>query len=474
LKLVRRLTADRPTKLLIFANSRKECERIVGAVSADAGLQAGVFAHYSSLSPDVRVAVEKRFAESRTAICVATSTLELGIDVGDIDAVLLWSPPSNVESFLQRIGRSNRRSKKVNVICIIPDDSTSPLRDALVFASLVHAGRCGQIPLRSPFELFGSVAQQCASIIASDGGRFTRVADLSNMFGNHDYLDRSKIEAILSSMETAGCVKRHGFKNQYGADELLYSLVDLKMIYGNFPQGAQTIELFHMSKCLGSVPTSNLLKVRQGAVVRFAGRKWAIRKIGKDRIEVEPDGTRRTAIDFTYAGELAGIAPDVANKVWVVLHSGETSATLFTSEIRRLVSAKASAIARVCSLNCVPFHRASDGIHYYTFAGRIVNKAIGLKLGKAGAVAKDFVLITQSAVDWTLVPTDPEAYSDVFTLLFEATADQSYYQKVLPEELQIQEFLQPWLKEESIRAILQRLAASTALSVTPDLLTEFD
>ncbi|MCC6392952.1 MAG: hypothetical protein IT167_20305 [Bryobacterales bacterium] len=233
------------------------------------------------------------------------------------------------------------------------------MRDALVFATLVQAGCRGEIPLRFPFDLFGSIAQQCVSAIASDGGRFTKIADIHSLFAKQSYLDRQKTEAILASLEAAGCLQRHGFKNQYGADELLHSLVDLKMVYGNFPQGAQTIELFHMSKCLGTIPVSNLLKVRQGSLVRFAGRKWSIRKILKDRMELEPDSSRRTAIDFTYAGERAGIAPDIANRVWFLLHSLEDSEALFTARVRQMVSLAASTVAQVCSRQSVPFHRAS-------------------------------------------------------------------------------------------------------------------
>lgn len=473
-QLVKRLIEGRPAKLLLFANSRKECERLVGVLSADVELRAALFAHYSSLSPEVRVEVERKFSELRTAICVATSTLELGIDIGDIDAVILWAPPSNVESFLQRIGRSNRRSQKVNVVCVVPDESSSPLQDAAVFAALIQAARRGEVALRSPFELYGAAAQQCASMIASDGGRFTRAADLHMMFSGHGFLDRGKLEDILAGLIASGCLQRHGFKNQYGADEVLHTMVDLKMIYGNFPQGAQAIDLFHMSMRLGEVPISNLLKVRHGDVVRFAGKRWSIRRIVRDRIEVEPDSSRRPAIDFTYSGKRPGVEPNIANKVWRLLHTFEEIEMLFAAELRKLVAAKTSAIAGNYPQDAIPFHRASDGIHYYTFAGRIVNNAIALKLGKAGAIAKDMVLISQSSVDWASLPKDPEEYQDIFQQLFEPDADQSYFQKLLPADLQIREFLQPWLKDSATREILDRLANSTPLPVAPALLAEFE
>jgi ATP-dependent Lhr-like helicase len=164
LSLVRRLTGGRPTKLLVFANSRRECERLAGVLTRDEHLRHAVFAHYSSLSPEVRLDTERKFAASNTAVCIATSTLELGIDIGDIDAVLLWDSPGGVESLLQRIGRGNRRSEKTNVVCLIPDTSgTNVVRDALRFLALTDAAARGELPLRSPYDLFGAVAQQCLS-----------------------------------------------------------------------------------------------------------------------------------------------------------------------------------------------------------------------------------------------------------------------------------------------------------------------
>ncbi|MBK8269386.1 MAG: DEAD/DEAH box helicase [Planctomycetes bacterium] len=99
--MVGRLSSSAPTKLLLFTDSRKECERLTSALSDVSSLKDSIFAHYSSLSAELRVETEQRFASSRTAVCLATGTLELGIDIGDIDAVSLWGAPANIESFLQ-------------------------------------------------------------------------------------------------------------------------------------------------------------------------------------------------------------------------------------------------------------------------------------------------------------------------------------------------------------------------------------
>lgn len=76
-QLIRRVTDGRDTKLLIFTNSRHECEKIAGALQEDEFLSRCVVTHYSSLSKQVRLRTEQKFASMQTAICVATSTLEL-------------------------------------------------------------------------------------------------------------------------------------------------------------------------------------------------------------------------------------------------------------------------------------------------------------------------------------------------------------------------------------------------------------
>ena len=80
--------------------------------------------------------------------------------------------------------------------------------------------------------------QQCLSAIASDGGRFTRIADLCAFFKHQPHLGRTAVEEILGELAANGYLQRHGFKNQYGADERLHQLVDYRMIYGNFSAGS--------------------------------------------------------------------------------------------------------------------------------------------------------------------------------------------------------------------------------------------
>ena len=98
-------------KLLLFANSRSRCDRLFALLRQHGYLQQATYLHYSNLKPRQRQEVERQFQRRAQALCIATSTLELGIDVGDVDAVVLYEPLESVTTFVQRLGRANRQAQ---------------------------------------------------------------------------------------------------------------------------------------------------------------------------------------------------------------------------------------------------------------------------------------------------------------------------------------------------------------------------
>ncbi len=111
--LRRALKAEPGAKILAFANTRAEVEWLAAKLS---DLQA--FAHHGSLSRGQRLRSEKGFLRASSGVCVATMTMELGVDIGDVDRVMLINPPPNVASFTQRVGRSNRRGGRIQATCL--------------------------------------------------------------------------------------------------------------------------------------------------------------------------------------------------------------------------------------------------------------------------------------------------------------------------------------------------------------------
>lgn len=118
-EIIRKLLQESPTrKLIAFCNSRTNVENIVRLLRNDPHVSSIVFAHHGSLSKEERLRTEQQFLRARNAACVATSTLELGIDIGDVDMIVLLGPPPDVSSLIQRIGRGSRTLACSQVNCL--------------------------------------------------------------------------------------------------------------------------------------------------------------------------------------------------------------------------------------------------------------------------------------------------------------------------------------------------------------------
>ena len=123
-------------KSLFFCESRSLAEEIAERLSSRG---TDVFVHHSSVSLEERNAAEARFYEGSNASIVCTSTLELGIDVGDLDLVFQANAPSSVSSFLQRLGRTGRRSDQRANTTFFCESNESALQ-AIAIVELARRG----------------------------------------------------------------------------------------------------------------------------------------------------------------------------------------------------------------------------------------------------------------------------------------------------------------------------------------------
>lgn len=149
-------------KRLVFCESRRQVEELGAALRAR---DVQVFLSHASLSAEERSRSEEAFAVGRDCVIVATSTLELGIDVGDLDRVIQIDSPATVASFLQRIGRTGRR----------PGSSRNCLflatrKDTLLQAAglLLLWGRDWIEPVTPPPEPRHLMAQQLLAVILQE------------------------------------------------------------------------------------------------------------------------------------------------------------------------------------------------------------------------------------------------------------------------------------------------------------------
>ena len=116
----------RGKKSLFFCQSRSLTEAVADQMRDDT---IEVFVHHGSVSKEERLAAEERFARGTNACIVATSTLELGIDVGGLDLTFQANAPSTVSSFLQRMGRTGRREGTVANMTFLCEDAVSVVQN---------------------------------------------------------------------------------------------------------------------------------------------------------------------------------------------------------------------------------------------------------------------------------------------------------------------------------------------------------
>ena len=469
--LIEHLMGDRDLKLLLFADSRKECERLASSLSSSDTLAPYLLVHYSSLSQQVRVETEEKFSALNSAICVATSTLELGIDIGDIDAVIIWGCPDGVESFMQRIGRGNRRSKKVNVICLVPDNSNSIFLELIKFCVLIDSSTKGIMPRKDPYELYGAVVQQCLSILASEEGSFVKSSLLTDLTEHLPHVGRLEIDALLNELEQNEYIKKHGFKYKYAAYEKLFQLIDLRMIYGNFSLGSKSVQLSHESKNLGEVPEINLLKLEKGSIVRFHGKYWRVKKLSPGVIHLEPTENRKNPVDFTYPGNSRTTDPYILDKAWKILNSDIEFNRLFEAKVGNYFNTMRNT-AREFNESSIPCYRSLNSTRYFTFGGLLVNRAIALIQDHYDFEADDISVTVNSPIHWSQLSDDPNEYERIFPKLFDKAISQSLFQMLLPLDMQLHEYLQYWLKDEATRNILKRLKHSSPVEISQELLSK--
>ncbi|MFF8788825.1 DEAD/DEAH box helicase [Streptomyces sp. NPDC015125] len=148
----------RGEKRLVFCESRRQVEMLGESLRAKGVI---TFLSHASLSMAERRRAEEAFADARDCVIVSTSTLELGIDVGDLDRVIQIDAPRTVASLLQRLGRTGRRSGSTRNCLFLATDENGLLGAA---ALLLLWSRGWVEPVVAPPEPRHIVAQQVLAL----------------------------------------------------------------------------------------------------------------------------------------------------------------------------------------------------------------------------------------------------------------------------------------------------------------------
>ncbi|MEO0191044.1 MAG: DEAD/DEAH box helicase, partial [candidate division WOR-3 bacterium] len=146
-------------KILAFFNARSLAESFSQKFRIPP-FDDKVLVHHASLPRLKREEVERMMNTSERAILLATSTLELGIDIGDVDAIVLYRPPYNVSSLLQRIGRGNRRTDKLFAIGVYTNNW-----EKILFETFFDCAMKGELYAKRYRPLLSVIPQQIYSYL---------------------------------------------------------------------------------------------------------------------------------------------------------------------------------------------------------------------------------------------------------------------------------------------------------------------
>ena len=389
-------------KRLVFCDSRRRVEELAVMLR---GHGISTFVSHSSLSAGQRREAEAAFSSNSNCVIVATSTLELGIDVGDLDRVIQIDAPGTVASFLQRIGRTGRRPGSTRN-CLFLATSDNALLHATALVSLWEKGYVEPIVApRDPYHLF--VQQLLALTLQTGGirvdgwrdwlGRFPAFSnlpsdDISNLI---QHLIDSKIlfsDGVLLSIGDEGD-KRFGRKH----------FLELVSVFTSPP----LFDVVHGSNSIGMVDWLTVA-VEEGKERRpliLSGRAWDIQNIdfSARKVFVTPSAAKGRA---RWYGQGQGLSFEMAREVREVLLSDENSPR-WSNRCRTQVGAlkdeyRAKGIE---STGCVS-DQTQNHMVWWNFAGRFLNEAFASVLDtRAGIDAKfdDFSLTVPYETDVTVV-----------------------------------------------------------------------
>ncbi|HEY0313821.1 MAG TPA: DEAD/DEAH box helicase [Allosphingosinicella sp.] len=274
---------------LVFAGSRRTVEALSDRLrrrSEKAGVPEEFFPHHGSLSKELREDLERRLkAGNLPTTAVATTTLELGIDLGSVKSVAQVGAPRSLASLRQRLGRSGRRRGTPAVLRIYQrekyligdDDVLDRLR-----LGTVRAVAAVRLLLRNFVEppvgdpsLLTVALHQVLSIIAEEGGaRAERLYALICQPGPFAALDRSDFVALLrcAAAEEAELIE------QAPDGTIMLGRMGERLVAGkDFYAVFETDEEWRLvagGTALGTLPIVNVLGV--GSIVGFAGRRWRV------------------------------------------------------------------------------------------------------------------------------------------------------------------------------------------------------
>jgi ATP-dependent Lhr-like helicase len=340
------------TKGLVFANPKAAVESYADALNDRCrleGLPEQFLVHHGSLSREIREETERLMQGVRPFTTLCSSTLELGIDIGDVQTVGHLSSPWSVSSLVQRLGRSGRKDDEPHSMRVYVEedqpDAKANLCDRL-YPDLLRAIALTELMLEKWVESpdlndcdLSTLVQQVLSVLAETGGiRADRLFERLVTRGAFRYVERETFVAVLRSMA------EHDLIEQMPEGDLILGIAGQRIVahYDFYSAFATPPEyrLVHGGRPLGRLPASTL--PREKDHILFAGRRWTVVAIdhGREEILVEPARGRKTPL---FEPSRASIHPRVREKMRAMVTGTEPVAYLDTKAAIMLEQARSTA-----------------------------------------------------------------------------------------------------------------------------------
>ena len=416
-QLYQAIKANRTT--LIFTNTRFLAEYIFQLLwdVNDDKLPIGI--HHGSLSKEARRKVEGAMARGELRALVATASLDLGVDWGDIDMVVQMGAPKGSSRLLQRIGRANHRLDAPSRALLVPGNRFEFL-EALAAKDAVDEGRRDGEDFRpGALDVLAQHVMACAC-----AGPFEEKALLAEVRSSHAYawLDEAAWERVLGFVATGGYALRayDRFKRIVRGRDGVWRLTHPEhaarhRLNAGIIVDSEMLEVrFRNGRALGKVEENFGASLRPGDTFRFAGTDLEVEAL-RD-LEIVVRAAKSAGQIPSYMGARLPLTTHLADRVQALL-ADRAGWSRLPDDVREWLEVQdwRSRLPAPGELLVESFpHGGRAYTVYYTFEGWNANQSLGMLitrrmedagLGPLGFVANDYALAV-----WGLKPVkDPAA-----------------------------------------------------------------
>ncbi|MEO8433070.1 MAG: DEAD/DEAH box helicase, partial [Acidobacteriota bacterium] len=320
-RLLELIRAHRST--MIFVNSRRLAERLAGSLNELAGEEIAL-AHHGSIARERRLEIEDRLKRGELPAIVATSSLELGIDMGAVDLVVQIEAPPSVASGMQRIGRAGHSVGAVSRGVIFPKYRGDLLACAAVTARMFEGKVEETFYPRNPLDV---LAQQIVAIAAGGPIDVDDLFDLVRRAAPFAELSRGSFEGVLDMLsgrypsdEFAELRPRITWdrvggkiRAREGAGRVAIvnaGTIPDRGLYGVFLAGDDP----RKSRRVGELDEEMVFESRVGEIFLLGASSWRIEEITHDRVIVSPAPGEPGKMPFWH-GDRPGRPPEFGRAI---------------------------------------------------------------------------------------------------------------------------------------------------------------